>query len=74
MARRKREAPEAQARLAAFAEEHGRREQALERKADDLRADRDGAIREAYKGGMPMTEIARVLKMSHQRVSQIVRS
>ncbi|HUC08151.1 MAG TPA: hypothetical protein VMR96_08675 [Solirubrobacterales bacterium] len=51
-----------------------RREQALEKKADELRADRDKAIRTAYKGGMPMTEIARVLKMSHQRVSQIVRS
>jgi transposase-like protein len=39
-----------------------------------MRKDRDAAIRAAYKGGLPMTAIARILHMSHQRVSQIVRS
>lgn len=39
-----------------------------------LREDRDRAIREAYDGGMPMRAIASVLSISHQRVSQIVRS
>jgi DNA-directed RNA polymerase specialized sigma subunit len=38
------------------------------------RAVRDSAIREAYRDGLPMADIARVLQMSHQRVSQIVRS
>ncbi len=41
---------------------------------EELRADRDLAIREAYDGGMPMREIATVLEISHQRVSQIIRS
>lgn len=34
----------------------------------------DQAIREAYMAGLPMAAIAEVLGMSHQRVSQIVRS
>jgi DNA-directed RNA polymerase specialized sigma subunit len=46
----------------------------LEQDAERLRADRDRAIREAYKDGLPMAAIAKVLKMSHQRISQIVRS
>jgi DNA-directed RNA polymerase specialized sigma subunit len=39
-----------------------------------LREERDKAIRAAYREGMPMEEIGKVLKMSQQRVSQIVRS
>lgn len=46
----------------------------MERAAEQLRAERDKAIRVAYKDGLTMADIARVLKMSHQRVSQIVRS
>ena len=42
--------------------------------AEKLREERDKAIRAAYKDGLPMADIAQVLKMSHQRVSQIVRS
>jgi DNA-directed RNA polymerase specialized sigma subunit len=39
-----------------------------------LRDERDEAIRQAYRDGLPMKAIAQVLGMSHQRVSQIVRS
>lgn len=46
----------------------------LDKQAEGLRAERDEAIRAAYKDGLPMKAIAEVLDMSHQRVSQIVRS
>jgi DNA-directed RNA polymerase specialized sigma subunit len=36
--------------------------------------ERDRAIRAAYKAGLPMAAIAKIMSMSHQRVSQIVRS
>ena len=58
----------------AFAAEHASREADLEKVADKLRTDRDKAIRKAYKDGLPMSAIADVLAISHQRVSQIVRS
>jgi DNA-directed RNA polymerase specialized sigma subunit len=61
-------------RLAAFAQDYASREGSLERSAEELRAERDQAIQAAYKAGLPMADIARVLGMSHQRVSQIVRS
>lgn len=60
--------------MTAFADDYAKREAELERSAERLRADRDKAIREAYKDGLPMADIARVLGMSHQRISQIVRS
>jgi DNA-directed RNA polymerase specialized sigma subunit len=72
--RPKRKAPEAHAALAKFATEYARREVELERAAEVLRADRDKAIRQAYRDGLPMSGIADVLSISHQRVSQIVRS
>jgi DNA-directed RNA polymerase specialized sigma24 family protein len=74
IARPKRQAPEVRERLAAFAEEHAGRESELEQTAEDLRAERDQAIRAAYRDGLPMEAIAQVMGMSHQRVSQIVRS
>jgi hypothetical protein len=74
ISRPKRKAPEARAALTAFAAEHSRREAELESLAEKLRADRDKAIRKAYKAGLPMSAIAEVLEISHQRVSQIVRS
>ncbi|MGH9521222.1 MAG: sigma factor-like helix-turn-helix DNA-binding protein [Terriglobales bacterium] len=46
----------------------------MEQAAERLRAERDEAIRAAYKDGLPMAAIAQVMGMSHQRVSQIVRS
>ena len=42
--------------------------------AERLRAERDEAIRVAYLEELTMAEIAKALKMSHQRISQIVRS
>ena len=51
-----------------------RREAALEQASEDLRQERDEAIRTAYSAGLPMKAIAHVMGMSHQRVSQIVRS
>jgi DNA-directed RNA polymerase specialized sigma subunit len=74
IARPPRKAPEAHAALKAFAIDLRRREEDLARANEQLRADRDEAIRKAYAGGMTMTEIAAVLALSHQRVSQIVRS
>ena len=58
----------------AFAKDYARRESELEKTADRLRAERDKAIKAAYKDGLPMKAIAQVMGMSHQRVSQIVRS
>jgi DNA-binding NarL/FixJ family response regulator len=46
----------------------------LERRAEELRTERDQAIRTAYRDGLPMADIASLLRMSHQRISQIVRS
>lgn len=60
--------------MSAFAEDYRRRDSELGRLAERLREDRDRAIRQAYKGGLPMADIARILDMSHQRISQIVRS
>jgi DNA-directed RNA polymerase specialized sigma subunit len=74
IARPERQAPKAKERLMAFAETFARREAELEQAADQLRAERDKAIRAAYKDGLPMKAIAQVMGMSHQRVSQIVRS
>jgi DNA-directed RNA polymerase specialized sigma subunit len=41
---------------------------------EELRSERDKAIVAAYRRGLPMSRIAAVMKISHQRVSQIVRS
>lgn len=72
--RPKRSAPEAHSQLTAFAEEYARRDSELRRLGERLRGDRDQAIRKAYKDGLPMADIARILDRSHQRISQIVRS
>jgi DNA-directed RNA polymerase specialized sigma subunit len=50
-----------------------RREAELARAGDELRQARDEAIRAAYQDGLPMAAIARIMSMSHQRVSQIIR-
>jgi len=60
--------------LAAFAKDYAKREQALKQRGGALRQDRDEAIRRAHREGLPMTAIAKVMDMSPQRVSQIVRS
>lgn len=74
ISRPKRKAPKARAVLSAFASEYRRRERELEQVAEQLRDDRDQAIRAAYDGGMAMSDVAAVMELSHQRVSQIVRS
>jgi hypothetical protein len=45
---------------------------ALAAVGERLRAERDWAIRGAHGHGMPIAAIARMMKMSVQRVSQIV--
>jgi len=74
MSRPKRKAPDARASLRVFAADYQRREEVLDKESEELRVDRDQAIREAYDGGMTMRDIAAILVISHQRVSQIVRS
>lgn len=74
IARPKRKAPEAKAKLKALVTTYGQRERKIEKQAEKLREERDKAIRAAYREGMSMADIAAVLKMSHQRVSQIIHS
>lgn len=50
-----------------------RREAELDKAGEELRQERDEAIRAAYDDGLPMAAIAQIMDMSHQRVSQIVR-
>lgn len=57
-----------------FAVGYAQREEELGRAAEQLREDRDEAVRRAYEGGMTMRDIASVLAITHQRVSQIIRS
>jgi hypothetical protein len=72
IARPERQAPKARARLEAFAEDYAKRQAGLGEAGEELRAERDRAVRAAYREGLPMRMIARVMKMSHQRVSQII--
>ena len=60
--------------MKALAVDFARRERELGEDADQLRVDRDQAIRVAYGAGMAMRDIAAMLEITHQRVSQIVRS
>jgi IS30 family transposase len=50
-----------------------KREAELEQVGDELRQQRDEAIRAAHQAGLPMAAIAQIMGMSHQRISQIVR-
>jgi DNA-directed RNA polymerase specialized sigma subunit len=56
------------------AKDYAKREAKLEQTAERLRGERDAAIRAAYEDGLPMATIAKIVGMSHQRVSQIIRS
>jgi DNA-directed RNA polymerase specialized sigma subunit len=60
--------------LEAFATDYRAREAELDKQREELVAERDEAIREAYKGDLPMKAIGEVLDLSFQRVQQIVRS
>lgn len=74
ISRPRRKAPEARAALSVFAAKYRQRERVVSLAVEKLRTDRDEAIRTAYNEGMAMSEIASMLELSHQRVSQIVRS
>lgn len=65
--------PEARRRLERFARDHERRERKHEEAGERLRAQRDEAIRRAYREGLPLVDIAAVLGLSHQHVSRITR-
>mgnify|MGYP001461116000 CR=1 FL=1 len=64
---------DARRRLSAFAREHARRQTEIERTRERLREERDDAIRHAYEAGMTMDEIAAIVGLSQQRISQIIR-
>lgn len=68
-----RKAPDAEARLTVFAKRLAKRGVELARASENLRAERDREIRAAHSGGPPEDAIARVMKLSQQRVSQILR-
>jgi DNA-directed RNA polymerase specialized sigma subunit len=57
-----------------FARDHERRERDHAEAGERLRAQRDEAIRQAYRDGLPLVDIAAILGLSHQHVSRIVRS
>lgn len=57
----------------AFAKELAKREAELASRGAELRAERDLEIRAAHSAGLPEQAIARALKISQQRVSQILR-
>jgi hypothetical protein len=63
--------PEARARLERFARDYECRKQEHAEAGERLRAERDDAIRRAYRDGLPVRDIAAVLKLSHPHVSRI---
>jgi transposase-like protein len=60
-------------RLKAFTRDHRRREKELDRQRAELRRERDRAIRDAHRDGLPIEDIARIVGLSHQHVSRIIR-
>jgi DNA-directed RNA polymerase specialized sigma24 family protein len=65
--------PEARRRLERFARDYERREREHDRAGERLRAERDEAIRQAHRDGLPTRDIAAIMHLSHQHVSRIVR-
>jgi DNA invertase Pin-like site-specific DNA recombinase len=59
--------------LVRFAVRYRRREARLSEQLRELNEQRDEEIRKAAEAGIPATEIARLLGLSHQRVSEIIR-
>ena len=53
--------------------DYHKREQALDRQKAELREERDQAIRDAYQAGLLMADIGKVVGLTHQRVSNIIR-
>ncbi len=66
--------PEARARLERFARDYERRKQEHAEAGERLRAERADAIRQAHRDGLPIRDIAAVLKLGHPHVSRIKRS
>jgi DNA-directed RNA polymerase specialized sigma subunit len=60
-------------RLEKFMRDYHKREQALDRQKAELREERDQAIRDAYQAGLLMADIGKVVGLTHQRVSNIIR-
>lgn len=53
--------------------DYERRESDLDRQKAELREERDEAIRDAYQAGLLMADIGKVVGLTHQRVSNIIR-
>jgi hypothetical protein len=66
--------PQARARLERFARDYERRERQQAEARAKLRAQRDEAIRRAYRDGLPIRDIAAIVDLSHQHISRIARS
>jgi hypothetical protein len=64
---------EAQRRLDRFVQTYERRQEQHTEAGERLRVERDEAIRQAYREGLPLMDIARIVGLSHQHVSRIVR-
>jgi hypothetical protein len=60
-------------RLEKFMRDYHRREQELDHQKAELREERDQQIREAYEAGLLMQDIGKVVGLTHQRVSDIIR-
>jgi hypothetical protein len=60
-------------RLEKFMRDYHRREQELDRQIAELREERDEQIRAAYQAGLLMQDIGKVVGLTHQRVSDIIR-
>jgi DNA-directed RNA polymerase specialized sigma subunit len=60
-------------RLEKFMRDYEKRERELDRQKAELREERDQQIREAYEAGLLMQDIGRVVGLTHQRVSNIIR-
>jgi DNA-directed RNA polymerase specialized sigma24 family protein len=60
-------------RLKDYARNYARTERELTRALEDLREERDEAIRQAYRDGLPLQDVAAIMGLSHQYVSRIVR-
>jgi hypothetical protein len=58
--------------LAAFAKDFAKRDAELASAKERLRGERDAEIRLAHEAGLPEEDIARLLELSQQRVSQIL--
>jgi DNA-directed RNA polymerase specialized sigma subunit len=64
---------DAEERLAAFAQEWRRRSEAHDAAGEQLREERNWAIREAHAQGVTQKKIAAILGVSQQFVSRLLR-